>query len=105
MVFFPNLQAQVHLKYYTTRQEYIYKTFYVQVLLILGISYPQISDLYTNIGKTSLSNTSRDNEIGKPPTVFMTRFSVNTALSACADNVRSGTDQHNLEVKTIPTYV
>ena len=58
----------------------------------------QISDPYNNIGKTSLSNKSRDNEIGKAPTVFMTRFSVNTTLSACADNVRSDTDKHNLEV-------
>jgi hypothetical protein len=35
----------------------------------------------------------------------MTRFSVNTALSAWADNVWSGTDQHNLDVNTIPRYL
>ncbi len=55
---------------------------------------PQISDPYNNIGETSLSNKSRDKEIGKPPILLMTRFSVNTALSAWADNVWSGTDQN-----------
>ena len=38
---------------------------------------PQTSDPYTiNIGTISLSNRSRDNDTGSPPTVLITRFNV-----------------------------
>ena len=41
MVFCHDIQAHVYLKCCAIRQEYIYKTFYVHILLILGIEYPK----------------------------------------------------------------
>jgi len=72
-------KTQIHLKYCTIQQEYIYKTFYVQVILTLSIEYPKSQTHIIILVKQVFK--LRDKEIGKLPIPLIIRLGVNTDLS------------------------